>query len=251
MQNVLSALGKVVSFRLPVLFALILLLLGVGGSLYGIKTYPQVLGLSKGAADLQKEADRLVSQVGKLIALPSDEKPTVATITDIDKLKDQPFFKNAKNGDKVLIYTNAKKAILYRESENRIVEVGAVNINQQGNVSGIQNVKFAIYNGAGVSGLTKTMEDKVKKTVNGAEVSLKTNASRADYTDSIIIDLKGNRTADAQSIASALGIKVGTLPNGEKSPDADFLIILGKDQVQVQVSPSPSPSESPSPSPAQ
>ena len=69
--------------------------------------------------------------MGKLLALPSDEKPTVATITDVEKLKEQVFFKNAMNNDKVLIYTKAKKAILYRPSENKIVEVGAVNINQQ------------------------------------------------------------------------------------------------------------------------
>jgi hypothetical protein len=49
----------------------------------------------------------------------------------LEKVKDQPFFKNAKNGDKVLIYTNAKKAILYRPGEKRIIEVGAVNINNQ------------------------------------------------------------------------------------------------------------------------
>ena len=65
-----------------------------------------------------------------MLAGQLDEKPTVATITDIEKVKDQPFFKNAKNGDRVLIFTNAKKAILYRPTEKRIIEVGAVNINQ-------------------------------------------------------------------------------------------------------------------------
>ena len=105
--------------------------LGVGGGIYSAQQKPEWFGLSKGQAAIQAEADALVSEVGKLIALPGDEKPTVATITDFEKLKDQVFFANAKNDDKVLIYTNAKKAILYRPSEKRVIEVGAVNINQQ------------------------------------------------------------------------------------------------------------------------
>ncbi len=110
---------------------LLVLAVGVGGTAYAITKYPQVLGLSKGQAQAQAEVDMLVSEVGKLLALPTDEKPTVATITDVEKLKEQVFFKNAANGDKVLIYTKAKKAILYRPTEKKIVEVGAVNINQQ------------------------------------------------------------------------------------------------------------------------
>lgn len=113
----------------------VVLLLGVLGSTYIVKQKPEVLGLSKGAAQVQAETDALVAEVGKLIALPTDEKPTVATVTDVGKVKDQPFFKNAKNGDKVIIYTNARKAILYRPTEKRIIEVGAVNINQQASPS--------------------------------------------------------------------------------------------------------------------
>lgn len=109
---------------------LIIIILAVGGTAYVARQKPEILGLSKGQAQVQAEIDKLVADVGKLIALPKDEKPTVATVTDIEKVKDQPFFKNAKNGDKVLIYTNEKKAILYRPTENLIVEVGAVNINQ-------------------------------------------------------------------------------------------------------------------------
>lgn len=110
---------------------LIVFALGAGVTGFAIMKYPEVLGLSKGQAQVQAEVDILIAEVGKLLALPSDEKPTVATITDVEKLREQAFFKNAMNNDKVLIYTKAKKAILYRPSENKVVEVGAVNINQQ------------------------------------------------------------------------------------------------------------------------
>lgn len=88
----------------------------------------------------QDETKATIDAVGKLMILPSGESPTVATVTDPSKLKDQAFFANAQTGDKVLIYTNAKKAILYNPSGNKIVEVAPINIgntaNTNTNVSG-------------------------------------------------------------------------------------------------------------------
>ena len=135
MSDEQSTTKNSMGFVKPLVTVIIALILGAGATLYAVKMYPQVLGLSKGQAQAQAEVDKLTTDVGKLIALPSDEKPTVATVSDAEKVKEQPFFKNAKNGDKVLIYTNAKKAILFRPSENRVIEVGAVNINQQPQVS--------------------------------------------------------------------------------------------------------------------
>lgn len=76
----------------------------------------------------QDETAATIAAVGKLIVLPSGEQPTLATVTEPEKLKDQPFFASAQKGDKVLIYTNAKKAILYNPTNNKIVEVAPINI---------------------------------------------------------------------------------------------------------------------------
>lgn len=76
----------------------------------------------------QEEITKLIAQVGKLIVLPEGETPTLATVADPLKLKGQAFFANAKKGDKVLIYTNAKKAILYNPGLNKIIEVVSINI---------------------------------------------------------------------------------------------------------------------------
>ncbi len=78
----------------------------------------------------QQEAKDLVGKVGALVQLPKDEQPTVATVTDVSKLKGQAFFANAKNGDKVLIYVKAAKAYLYSVSLNKILEVAPVTVNQ-------------------------------------------------------------------------------------------------------------------------
>lgn len=79
----------------------------------------------------QEEAKKLTKEIGKLILLPKDEIPTVATITDIDKLKDQTFFANAVNGNKVLIFPNSKLAIIYDPKANLIVNAGPINFSQQ------------------------------------------------------------------------------------------------------------------------
>ena len=82
------------------------------------------------------ETNAVLAKVGKLIVLPADEQPTLATVTDPEKLRDQPFFASATKGDKVLIYANAKKAILYNPTENKIVEVAPINIGDEPLVSG-------------------------------------------------------------------------------------------------------------------
>lgn len=87
---------------------------------------------ANGAAAIQAnkaELAKLIEAVGKLIVLPQGEEPTLATVSDPEKLRDQPFFKNAELGDKVLIYSQAKKAILYSPSKNKIIEVAPVNLN--------------------------------------------------------------------------------------------------------------------------
>ena len=76
----------------------------------------------------QEEIEALVAAVGKLMVLPADEQPVVATVANPEKLKDQPFFANAKVGAKVLIYNKARKAILYDPVGKRIIDVAPLSI---------------------------------------------------------------------------------------------------------------------------
>ena len=94
--------------------------------------YNQYSGLKQDPNKVaQEEVSKVVAQVGKLIVLPEGETPTLATVADIEKLKDQSFFAKAQTGDKVLIYTNAKRAILYNPGLNKIVEVAPISIGNQ------------------------------------------------------------------------------------------------------------------------
>ena len=104
---------------------IVLLLASMGAAAF---LYAQVVELKQDPQRrLQQEAEDLIERVGRLVVLPEGERPTIATVSDIEQVKDRPFFANAKNGDKVLIYTNARKAILY-DPVNDIVEIAPVNI---------------------------------------------------------------------------------------------------------------------------
>ena len=73
----------------------------------------------------QSEAD-IVAKVGTLILLPSGETPVIATVSNLDALKGQPFFENARIGDIVLMYKTAARAILYDPSLDKIIEVAPI-----------------------------------------------------------------------------------------------------------------------------
>lgn len=118
------------------LLFLIVIAAGAGSSYYFYTKYLE----TKAALDnpemvAQTEVKALTDSLGKLMELP-DEEPTVATVLDRDKLQDQPFFAKAENGDKVIIYTQASKAILYRPASNKIVEVAPIQITQPESTEG-------------------------------------------------------------------------------------------------------------------
>lgn len=191
------------------------------------------------------EAKQLVSEVGKLIVLPEGEDPTVATITDREKLNDVPFFARAQNGDKVLIYVNARKAYLYRTGEKKLIEVATLNLNT---ATQDFSAKVALRNGTETAGLTKRFEDVLIKGLPKVEVTSRGDAKKTTYAQTLVVDLTGSRKDDAQKLATTVSGRVAALPADESKPEgADFLVIIGTDK---SVSPSPSPSKAASPSPS-
>lgn len=114
-------------------FIMVILVLAFGATLYFYLQYRKVqtdyLKLSANPQEaFRMENQNMVEKIRSLIVLPEDEEPTVAIVDNLERLKDQPFFKNAKVGDRVFIFNNAKKAILYDPIANKIIEVGPVNV---------------------------------------------------------------------------------------------------------------------------
>lgn len=80
------------------------------------------------AEQLQKENQQLVEDVSALIELPMDQEPVIGTVQDAAALAaDQKFFSRAENDDRVLIYED--KAIIYRPSMHKLINVGPVYLN--------------------------------------------------------------------------------------------------------------------------
>lgn len=114
---------------MPFLFLLTLAALVLLGFLYR-QSSEQLAAVKDPArsAELQEqEIQQLVSRVGSHMILPSGETPMLATVTDANALaKQQSFYANVQNGDKLLVYVQSQKAVLYSPSRDIIVNVGPV-----------------------------------------------------------------------------------------------------------------------------
>ena len=117
--------------KLPIvlLSAVIVILLAVIGVL--IWKYQQT---NTDEASKNKETSaRILEKVSDLYMVPTNEEPTVALVQDKSKLGNQEFFKKAQNGDYLIIYQKDKIALIYREKDDKLVNVGPVNLDQSQN----------------------------------------------------------------------------------------------------------------------
>mgnify|MGYP001436814035 CR=1 FL=1 len=231
---------------------IIVLLLSFSLTFYFYKKYQAVQKMQQKQLN-PNDQKKLIAQIGKLIELPKEE-PTIATVSDKEKLKGQSFFQNANNGDKVLIFTKAKKAILYRPSTNKIIEVSQINLEAPSSASVIapttakipsptlistsippsqpvvgKIVKLAIYNGTKIKGLAATKNDLILEKTKNFDIVAVDNTVK-DYTENMIVNLKKVNNNVIQQLIELIPAKVVALPKGETAPaDADLLLIIGKE----------------------
>jgi hypothetical protein len=164
----------------------------------------------------QQEIAQVVAKVGRLMVLPEDEEPVVATITDAAALSEQQeFFKGATDGDKVVIYKS--KAVIYNPERNLIVNVGPVNI--QGATASTVEVR----NGSETQGAALEVADDLKE--SGYIVNEPQFASRSDYSDYLLVNLSGKNVS---ALEEQYGVTAITeLPEGEANSQADIVLIIG------------------------
>ena len=220
---------------------LVVIALGIFGYFQYSKVNAELSNLRKASATTQatiEEVTQITLDVGKLMELP-EERATIASVTDAEKLKNQPFFAKSQNGDKVLIFTTAKKAILYRPSTRKIIDVAPITIGNkdptasasaEATSSAVPQYSVILRNGTPIVGFTKTFDPIVKEKTPELSVVDRENAAKKDYQTSLFIDVVGDKTNRAVELARALDLTLGKLPDGEATPSSDFLILLGKDK---------------------
>ncbi len=229
---------------------IILAIFAGAGGLYAYLYFQKDASPSNQNAQLTSEQiENLVNEVERLVVLPEGETPTVATVTDVEKLVEQPFFKTAENGDKVLLYGSTKEAILYRPSIGKIIRIAPINstdiatpspsLAPETVVSGtptvtpsVQKIKVAIFNSTKEAGLARKAGALLDK--DKYEVVATSNAV-GEYSQTTISKVSGSSVTESElkkivGIMSSVKAQVKTLPTGESVPTgAEVVVILGAD----------------------
>jgi hypothetical protein len=226
---------------------IILTLFSIGFGGYAYWQWQQTQELLKDPAKReQEEFKSTVAKIGTLIKLPVDETPTLATVSEADRLKNMTFFKDAQNGDKVLMYIKNRKAYLYRPADEILVEVATINVSdqantnqQQANVLGTQQnppargtssnpvATLTIRNGTQTPNLAATAREKLSAT-KGFEVAATQDAARTDYPQSVVVVLNEEFEQQGKELAKMYNTDpIIVPPQGETVPNTDLLLILG------------------------
>ncbi len=234
MQKANGIPAKKIGLIIAVLLVAVILIIG------GFWFFNKQKASSSSSASAEMEIKDLTEKVGKLMDLPKDETPAVATVSDVSKLEGQDFFKNAKNGDKVLAYTKNKKAIIYRPGEDKIIEVAYYNppvadnpvssssaqVEASPKPTSSAKVTVVVYNGTKTVGLAKSKGSEIAADFDQVEIKSTGNAT-ADFSETLVVDISGKNKALVSEIAKSLNGKVGSLPTGEVKPTSDILVIIG------------------------
>ncbi len=201
----------------------------------------------------EREIASITKKLRQFMDLPESPLPTMATVTEKEKLQQQEFFQKAENGDKVLIYLTEGKAILYRPSTGKVIDVAPVRQTESPQNESAETSKNAaeaetdtpiaitLYNGTNISGATRTIESDLAELSFDYTVNTRTNAARANYTKTIVVDLDSTHAEQAKELAQLLSGTVESLPAGEQKPEAGGLLII----VGQEASPSPTPTAAP------
>ncbi len=227
--------------KIPITF---ILCLAIISSFYFYRQY----SLLKNSKSSENEIENLMASLSECVELP-DEIPTLATVTDKSKLIDQAFFKKSENGDQILIFSESSRAILYRPSTEKIINVSDLvvsipsitsdlkpsiledkQIQPSPSPSSSRKVEIVIYNGTQEKGLAAETADTLN-TIENLEVIGKVDAV-GDYSETVVVDMSGKYPGIAKDIASLVEGKVGDLPDVEEFLAADILIILGRSSLE-------------------
>jgi hypothetical protein len=205
-------------------------------------------GLSADAKVTDDQVAQLVARISKFIVVPADEKPSVVVIKGVEQLAaQQAFYKGAKDGDVLVLYSS--RAFIYVAAADKLIIVGPVvridappSYGQvaSGSASATPTpsttpsvtpkpITVDVRNGTSTAGLAGATASALKK--NTLVTIGKVGDASGSYTATVVVDLSkdAGKSATVAQIAASLGVSVvTTLPKGETASTADALVIVGK-----------------------
>jgi hypothetical protein len=185
----------------------------------------------------QQQTEALLAKVSKLAVLPNEKNPVVATINDVEALSaTQDFYKDANNGDRLIIFGHSRTAIIYDEAHHKIVNIGPIfytdadGNNQPANLIEDGRITIDLRNGSKTGDLGITTRDSL--TANYAfNISRLAKAANSDYKGVTLVKLTTNEAKAelVDALAKQLGATIVTaMPAGETAPGtAEVVVILG------------------------
>ncbi len=115
-------------FNWKVLLVIVIVVLALGAAFYFWNEAQNAKSQTPEAvaAKNQEESAKIISSLSLVLYTDSEDEPTVARIEDPAVLQEAnpEFYKNAQVGDYLVLYPN--RAIIYRESENIVVNVAPI-----------------------------------------------------------------------------------------------------------------------------
>lgn len=216
------------------LIANIVVLLGLAGAtgylFMNNKDLRNELSLSE-QDRIKKKNETLLSDVGKLMSLPTEE-PVIVLVNDPAKAEEEnpgikAIFDGLQKDDYILIFKKEKLGVQYRPSENKIIKSTAVNL---------PIVVEIIGTNADIAATEKLMvqfgnQISVVKTVNDT------------ITDSAVYDVDNNQANEIQSIDKILNYGVtNTLPNTiSANEQVEIVILVAPSSTTTETAPTAQP----------
>lgn len=160
--------------------------------------------------------DEIVIQINKELSIQGDGNPVILTVEDKNKAT-QPFLQQAVNGDKVLLYYKAKRAVLYRPSEKRVVHQGTYTP---------PDAKVFIRKGTAENSPVESVKNALKS-VSDITIASEDMATKTDYQGTVIVHVTDRYDEKVRELSDKLQAKIVRMPAGESFPDADIMILVG------------------------
>ncbi len=103
--------------RMGIIILVLLLLAAISASAWLFIKYREAI-----EANPKTDEQRTIQQVADIIEAP-DEQPSVVTVLDASKLANKDLAERARDDDKLLVYAEHKRVVIFRPSSGKIVDM--------------------------------------------------------------------------------------------------------------------------------